>query len=523
MDLTTDRAARAGRRELIGLAVLGLPTVLVALDMSVLYLALPHLAGSLGASSVQQLWITDVYGFVLAGLLVTMGTLGDRIGRKRLLLIGGVCFAAASVLAAFSTSPEMLIASRALLGVAGSTIMPSTMALITVLFPDAKQQAMAIAVWMGCFMGGTALGPLVGGALLELFWWGSVFLLGVPVMALLLIFGPKLLPEYREPAAGRIDPVSVLLSMAAVLSLVYGLKQLARDGAGPGQFAALAAGLAVGVVFLRRQRRLTSPLLELGLFKNRTFRTGLLLTLASGLVGANQLFVSFYLQSVEGLSPVATALWLLPSVASMVVVIQLATLLIRRVRPAAVIAGGLVVAVAGYLLLTLLDGGGDLPLTITALVLANLGIGPMAGLCATLAMQSVPPERAGSAASLTETAGEFGVAMGVVTVGLFGSALYQARIETGPAVPPAAAEAARDSVGGAMAAAGQLPPAEAATLLRSAYQAVTSGLQGSAAVCAGIAAAAVLLVLTGIRHLPPSGRPETGAETGKAEEAAVGG
>jgi DHA2 family multidrug resistance protein-like MFS transporter len=510
MDMEAGIGVRAGRREFLGLAVLALPTILVALDMSVLYLALPHLAGDLGANAVEQLWITDIYGFVLAGLLVTMGTVGDRIGRKRLLMIGGVCFAAASVLAAFSTSPETLIATRALLGIAGSTIMPSTMALISVMFQNPKQHAMAIAVWMGCFMGGTALGPIVGGVLLEFFWWGSVFLIGVPIMVLLLLFGPKVLPEYRDPEAGRVDLVSAGLSLAAVLALVYGLKQLARDGVGVVQLLALVLGLFCGAVFLRRQGKLASPLLDLALFKNRTFRTALLMTLASGLIGANQLFVSFYLQSVEGLSPVATALWLLPSTVSMVVVIQLATVVIRKIRPAYVIAGGLVVAAAGYLLLTLLDGTGNLPLTIAGLLIANIGIGPMAGLCATLGMQSAPPERAGSAASLTETAGEFGVAMGIATVGVVGTVLYQSRIEISPAIPPEAADAARESIGGAMAAAENLPPADAATMLHSAYQAITVSLQGSAALCAALALAAAVMVMTAIRHVPPSDRETPG-------------
>jgi DHA2 family multidrug resistance protein-like MFS transporter len=515
MRLGADTGAPAGRREYIGLAVLGLPTVLVALDTSVLYLALPHVAGDLRADSVEQLWITDIYGFVLAGLLVTMGTLGERIGRKRLLLIGGVCFAAASVLAAYSTSPGMLIATRALLGIAGSTIMPSTMALIGVMFPDRRQHATAIAVWMGCFMGGTALGPVVGGALLEFFWWGSVFLIGIPVMVLLLILGPVFLPEYRDPAAGRLDPLSVGLSLAAVLLLVFGLKESARSGAGVPQFAAIGIGLAVGALFLRRQRGLTHPLLDLRLFRNRTFTTGLLLTLSAGLIAAHQLFVSFYLQSVERLSPLATALWLLPSTLSMVICIQLAPLVIRHIRPAHVISAGLAVASTGLLVLTLLDGSPNLPLTITGLVIANTGIAPMAGLCAVLALQAVPPQRAGSAAALTETAGEFGVAMGVATVGVVGTVVYQRRLQIPATVPADLADAARQGIGGAMAAAEDLPAGAAADLLDGAHHAVTAGLQASAGMCATFAVAAAVMVLIGIRHVPPT----TAAPTDEAHGA----
>lgn len=505
----TGAAERAGRRALIGLAVLGLPTILVALDMSVLYLVLPHLGADLGASSVQQLWITDIYGFMLAGLLVTMGTLGDRIGRKRLLLIGAGAFAVASALAAYSTSPEMLIATRALLGIAGSTIMPSTMALISVMFKDRRQHSMAIAVWMGCFMGGTALGPVVGGVLLEFFWWGSAFLLGVPIMVLLLVLAPKLLPESRNPAAGRLDLPSVALLLAAILPIVYGLKQLARDGAGTMQILAIVVGTSGGILFLRRQRRLSDPMLDLRLFGNRTFSSALALTMFAGLTAANQLFVSFYMQSVEELSPVATALWLLPSAIAMVVVILVAPILIRWTRPAYAIAGGLVVAAIGFLMLTQLDGSGNLPLLVSGLVVANLGIGPMAGLCATLAMQSTPAEKAGLAASTTSTAGEFGIAMGVVTVGVVGTAIYRDQITISPGIPAEAADTARDSIVGAISVAERLPAPDAANMLDNAYQAITASLHGSAAICAALVLAAAALTLTALRHVPPSGREKS--------------
>jgi len=244
-------APRVGRREWIGLAVLALPTLLLSLDLSVLYLALPHLSADLGAGSVQQLWIVDIYGFMIAGFLVTMGTLGDRIGRK-LLMIGASAFGAASVAAAFSTSAEMLIATRAVLGLAGAALMPSTLALISNMFTDPGQRATAMGVWASCFAAGTAIGPIIGGVLLGFFWWGSVFLLGVPVMVVLLVTGPVLLPEYRDPGAGRLDLIGVALSLAAILSVIYGLKELAKDGIETLPIVAIVAGAAFGVVFLVR-------------------------------------------------------------------------------------------------------------------------------------------------------------------------------------------------------------------------------------------------------------------------------
>jgi len=212
------------------LAVIALPCLLYSMDLTVLFLAVPHLSADLQPSSTQLLWITDIYGFLLAGLLITMGTLGDRIGRRRLLLLGAALFGLASLLAAYATSPGLLIAARALLGVAGATLAPSTLSLLRNMFHDHRQRTVAIAVWITSFSAGAAIGPLLGGVLLERFWWGSVFLLAVPVMLLLLVLGPMLLPEYRDPDAGRLDLGSAALSLTAVLAVIYGLKQLAQDG-----------------------------------------------------------------------------------------------------------------------------------------------------------------------------------------------------------------------------------------------------------------------------------------------------
>jgi DHA2 family multidrug resistance protein-like MFS transporter len=442
---------------MVGLAVLALPTILVALDMSVLYLALPHIATGLGATDIQQLWITDIYGFVLAGLLVTMGTVGDRVGRKRLLLVGGAAFAAASVLAAYAPTPELLIAARALLGVAGATIMPSTMSLIHTMFTDQKQHATAMAIWMGCFMGGSALGPVVGGAVLEYFWWGAAFLIGVPVMVVLLLLGPRWLPEHRNPDPARLDLPSVALSLLAVLPAVYGLKELSRNGFSPLAVFTIVLGAGAGLLFVQRQRRLATPLLDLKLFRNKVFRAGLLLTLVAGITAGNTLFVSLYLQRVADLSTLATALWLLPSTLSMLVIIQLAPVMARRIRPPLVIAGGLVVAALGFGILTQVDGDGTLPLMITGLVVQAIGIGPMGGLCAIMAMQAVKTEEAGSAAALTETAGEFGLATGIAVLGLIGMAVVRA---------------------------GDSP-----------HQALAAGLNVSAAICAGVVLVAAAFIV----------------------------
>src|SRR5215472_13415795 len=304
-------ARQAGRREWIGLAVLALPCLLYAMDLTVLNLAVPHLSADLQPSSTQLLWIIDIYGFMAAGSLVTMGTLGDRIGRRRVLLIGAAAFGGVSLLAAWSASAAMLIAGRALLGVAGATVAPSTLSLIRNMFLDHRRRTVAVSVWITSFSVGAAIGPLLGGVLLEWFWWGSVFLLAVPVMAVLLVLGPLLLPEFRDPEAGRLDLVSAALSVAAVLAFIYGLKQLTRDGFGWPPAVSIVAGLAAGVVFVRRQHRLADPLLYLRLFRSAAFTAALTTNLLSFFVGfGTLLFIAQYLQLVLGLSPLAAGLWM---------------------------------------------------------------------------------------------------------------------------------------------------------------------------------------------------------------------
>ncbi|MCW6010898.1 MFS transporter, partial [Micromonospora sp. CPCC 205371] len=365
-DLTSPAAEstrRAGRREWIGLGLLTLPAVLVSMDMTVLHLAVPSLSADLRPSSSELLWIVDIYGFMIAGFLITMGTLGDRIGRRKLLLVGAAAFGVASVLAAFSTTAWMLIAARMLLGVAGATLAPSTLALIRNMFRDLRQRTAAISMWFMSFLAGAAVGPLVGGALLEYFWWGSAFLIGVPVMALLIAAGPFLLPEYRDPTAGRLDLASTAMSLAAVLAVIYGLKQVAADGLALPPVLVVAAGVATAVVFVRRQRTLSDPLLDLTLFGERTFSVSLgVLTLAAAVMGGVGYLTAQYLQLVLGLSPLQAGLWMLPPLGAGIVLMMAAPLLVRRVRPGLVIGAGLALAAAGFVVVGQVGGGAGLPI-----------------------------------------------------------------------------------------------------------------------------------------------------------------
>ncbi len=475
------QSQRAGRREWIGLAVLALPTLLLALDMSVLYLALPHLAADLQPSSSQVLWIMDIYGFMIAGFLITMGTLGDRIGRRRLLLIGATAFGVASVFAAYSTSAEMLIGARTVLGIAGATLMPSTLALISNMFKNPKQRAVAIAAWASCFMGGTAVGPIIGGVLLEWFWWGSVFLLGVPVMVLLLVTAPVLLPEYRDTTAGRLDLTSVALSLAAILPIIYGLKEMATGDGVTGPIAAIAVGGAIGVVFVRRQLRLADPLLDFTLFRRPSFGAALgVMSAGAVAMGGMFLFIAQYLQLVAGLSPLGAGLWLVLPAVAMVISTMLAPPLAQRIGRWQVIGGGMVVIAVAFVLLTQIAAGGPVPVVV-AMTLATVGLGPGAALVTDIVVGSAPPEKAGSAASMSETSGEFGIAMGVALLGSLGTAVYRSQVTVPADVPAQAVAATRDSLAGAIAATDQLPASVAAQVLTSAREAFTNGLNVVAA------------------------------------------
>ncbi|SEB40172.1 MFS transporter, DHA2 family, multidrug resistance protein [Amycolatopsis tolypomycina] len=417
-------AVRAGRRAWVGLAVLALPALLVSLDVFVLVLALPNLAVSLHADGTEQLWIMDTYGFMVAGFMVTMGTLGDRIGRRKLLLIGAAAFGVASVVAAFSTSAGMLIAARAVLGIAGATLAPSTLSLIGTMFQNPRQRAEAIGIWAGCFTVGAIVGPMVGGFMLEHFWWGSVFLLGVPAMVLLLVIGPKLLPEYRDETAGRLDLPSVALSLGAILPVVYGVKELAREGVGTGPVLALGFGLAVGYVFVKRQRTLADPLVDFSLFAAKAFRTTLGgMLLFSMLGGTTMLFVAQFFQLAQHLSPVGAALGLLPGMAASTVSFLAAPVLARHVRTSRLIAGGVALAASGMAILALVDPAGGPLWPSLGFAVTSLGVGPMVALGTDLVVGSVPVRKAGAAASLAQTVNEFGYAFGLATVGTLGNAV----------------------------------------------------------------------------------------------------
>ncbi|WP_405394504.1 MFS transporter [Microbispora hainanensis] len=474
-------------RAWLGLVVLALPALLVAIDATALLLALPQLSADLGATSVEQLWISDSYGFMVAGLVITMGTLGDRIGRRRLLLIGGAAFLVLSVAAAFAADPLMLIVARALLGVAGATLAPSTLALITSMFRDERQRGKAIAIWAACQFTGGALGPVLAGFLLQHFWWGSVFLVAVPAMALLLLAGPVLLPEFRSDQAGRLDPAGVVLSLAAVLLTVFGIKQLTVASGPAVPAGALVAGAGLGFLFVRRQLRVEAPLLDLRLLRNRPFTAVLVALVFAGVAMAGTgLMVTQYLQGVLGLSPAVSALLFAPMGLGTAAGTMAASALARRVRRTTAIAGGLAVSAVGGLLLigAGVGGAGALPPVVIGITVLALGTGPLFALGTGLVVGSVPPERAGSAASMSETGNYFGGSLGLALLGVVASVVYRGRMD-----------GTSDSLAGAVAASRHLPAAEGAHLLHAAREAFTAGLHVTGLTAAVVFAGLAMLVL----------------------------
>ncbi len=516
--------ARATRREWIGLGVLTLAALVYAMDLTVLNLAIPRISEELQPTSAQLLWIFDIYGFLVAGLLVTMGTLGDRIGRRKLLLGGAAGFALASLLAAFSTSAEMLIASRAVMGIAGATIAPSTLSLIFTMFLDPKQRTTAIGVWIAAYSAGGAIGPVLGGVLLEFFWWGSVFLIGVPVMGLLLILGPRTLPEYKDPNARPIDLGSVAMSLLAILAVVFGLKEIAQGGLAPLPVVSIVAGIGLGIWFVRRQLHLESPIIDVRLFRIRAFSASLGTYLLSIFVVVGYfLFIGQYLQLVLGLSPIEAAVWSLPSAAGFIVGSMVAPKIIHRFRPSVIMGAGMAIAAVGTatLLGLGLDTGPGIAIITFASIVISLGLAPVITLATELIVGSAPPEQAGAATGMSETSGELGGALGIALLGSLGTAVYRSEIADSlpSGIPAEVVGAAQDTLGGALAVAETLPEALGGALVAVSQVAFMDALHFVAGVATILAILTAVAAAVALRSVPA--RDESPAEESTPEPAGV--
>ena len=484
-------ASKAGRREWIGLGVIALPCMLYSMDLTVLDLALPSLGRALKPSSAELLWIVDIYGFCLAGALITMGMLGDRIGRRRLLLIGAGGFGAASALCAFSTSAAMLIIARGLQGIAGATLAPSTLSLIRNLFLDPKERTFAIGVWATSFSTGAAIGPVAGGLLIERFWWGSAFLIGVPVMALLLLLGPLLLPEFRSEQPSSIDWLSAPLSALAVLPIIYGIKRAALGGSTWLAVGGVSAGTIMAFLFFRRQRRLPEPLLDPALFRIPEFTTSLAVNLVSLFASfGGFLLFALFLQQVHGLSPFTAGVCMLPAACGFITGSQLAPQLVKRFPVAHVITASLFVAASGLGLFARLEPDSSLTLVIGGSMLLALGSSPAVTLVTDLIVSYAPADRAGPASALSETCGELGGALGIAILGTVASSVYRSHMGELSGVPQAGVE----TLSGALATAESLPAADALQLITNARAAFVDGMRWAVLIAALVTVACGILV-----------------------------
>lgn len=501
--MTETDAPRVGARGWAALVVLMLPVLLVSVDNTVLSFALPEISIALAPSGAEQLWIIDVYPLVLAGLLVTMGTMGDRFGRRRMLLIGASGFAAVSVLAAFAPTAGLLIAARALLGFFGAMLMPSTLSLLRSIFVNRDQRRLAIAVWASAFSAGAALGPIVGGFLLEHFSWGSVFLLAVPVLIPLLIAAPILVPESRDPKPGRIDLISIALSMAAMIPVVYAIKSLAVDGPTVVAAAWALLGILMGVLFVRRQLRAEIPMLDMALFRRGTFSGAILVNLLSvvSLVGFLY-FVSQHLQLVLGLSPMMAGLALVPGMAVMIVAGLAVVPISRRIPPHVVVPIGLAFSVAGYLIVAFTTHAHGVAPLIVAFVVLGIGIGAAETISNELILSSAPAAKAGAASAVSETAYELGAVLGTAVLGGIITAFYRSAIVLPDGLPAEAMTAARETLAGAYTQAQDLPAEIGDALWQAAADAFGSGVMITSFIGAGLVVVAGVIAAVTLRKAP---------------------
>lgn len=482
------------------LVALSLPVLIISMDNTVLAFAVPQLSESIEPTSSQLLWIIDAYSFVLAGLLVTMGNLGDRIGRRKLLLWGSAGFALASIAAASATTATGLIAARALLGVAGATLLPSTLSMIRNIFTEDRQRQTAVAIWTTMFAVGGALGPIVGGFLLEHYWYGSVFLTAVPVTVALLVVGPILLPESKDPSPGRFDLASSMLSFLAIVPVVYGVKISAELGVSPRAIVAVAFGVVAGIVFVRRQASLDDPMIDISLFRLPRFRAAIVASLVACFSYSGSMFMlTQFLQLVAEQSPSRSALLLLPAVAASVVASLSAPWCARRAGAFTVMAVGLALTAGGFLCLLALAPDGALVVAVVSLVALNAGFGLISAVSVDAILATVPPDRAGSGAAVAETCNELGIAMGTALLGSVVTFVYRRQLVDVTGVPPDVAEHARETLGAATTAADDLAAtagqAAGEALRAAANLAFTDGVHAASVAAALVATAAAVMVL----------------------------
>lgn len=501
-----ETSLKAGRKEWIALCVLMLPLLLVAMDLSVVYYAVPYITEQLKPSTTQQLWMFDAYGFVLASLYITMGAVGDRIGRRKLLLIGATVFGIGSVLAGYSQSSEMLIFARVLQAVGGATLEPTALALLRSMFRDPAERSKAVAIFVGTLGVGVTVGPVMGGLLLAHFWWGSIFLINVPFMLMLLVTAPLLLPESRNPNAGRFDLFSAFLTVAAIFPLVFGVKEIAANGTSTPSLVYIGVSVLAIILFVIRQARASHPMLDMSLLRRRNISGPVVTKLVGsfGLIGF-AVFTTQYLESVQGRSPLNAALWsLVPSIGVGIAQPTTLALVQRGMKRAYVISFCFAMALGGFLIMSQLNVDSGLWVILLAMTLQAGGLVSVMGQCTDMLVASVTEAEAGSGTAVLETASLLGGSLGMALLGSVGAHIYRTDMQA--ALPsdldPTVYQSARDTLGGAIVAAQHLPDATGRQVLAVGREAFTHGLNVAALAVSGIAFVAIILVSLVLRSVP---------------------
>ncbi|MEU9349890.1 MFS transporter [Streptomyces griseoloalbus] len=475
----------SGQRWLV-LAVVSGSLLLCGIDLTVLHVAVPSMSRDLQPSAAQLLWIVDVYSLSLAALLVTCGTLGDRIGRRRMVLTGFFTFGLASAACAFSTSTGQLIAARAALGAGAAMIMASTVAIIRVVFTDDRERALAIGVWTSAHSVGATIGPLVGGLVTERWGWGAVFLVNVPVIVVILAVGARVIPESRNPVPRRWDLASVVLSVTGLAGVVYALKQAGEHaGVNTAVLVTAVGGTALLYAFVRRQRRLAEPLLDFALFGERRFSTATLCVIGCfGSYVALLFFLTQWLQQVGGYSPLRAGLSLMPLAAANAVGAITAPWVANRWGNRWALTGALSLFAAAFAAIAVVGDTAHFGMLLLPLLGAGYGAGIVMTLGADTIMSAAQPERSGEAAAIQETSFELGAGLGVAVLGTVLAAVYRTGLPAVPGLGPDERATAEESFAAAEDLMTHLPSQTADAVLHAAQQAYDRGFTAVAVIAA---------------------------------------
>jgi EmrB/QacA subfamily drug resistance transporter len=504
------------RRRWATLVVLCVSLIVIGLDNTILNVALPTLVRDLGASASELQWIVDAYTIVFAGLLLTAGSLGDRFGRYKTLVIGLTIFGLGSTASAFAGSAKVLIITRALMGIGGAFIMPSTLSILTNIFTDPVERGRAIGIWAGIAALGIGLGPITGGFLLIHFWWGSVFLVNVPIVTIGLVAGCFLVPDSRDPSAPRLDPLGAALSMAGLSTLLWGVIEAPSHGwTSSSVVIAFVLGAVILLAFIGWESTTSSPMLDMRFFEDPRFSVAsAAITLTFFALFGSIFLLTQYLQFVLGYSPIKAGAALLPQAFLLMIVAASSSTFVQRAGHKVVIATGLTLVALALLLATTLTASSSFLHVVGVTMVLGLGMGNVMAPATDSIMGSLPKEKAGVGSAVNDTTRQVGGALGVAVLGSILASRYRSHITTSlqhRSLPQTVIDAVKDNVGAAVGFARSLGGNLAGVIIRAADNAFVTGLHIALVAGAGVVAIAALGVILWLPAHPRSEPPQVGA------------